>query len=340
MREAMFIKKNVEKWNRYQHQAPANADETADRFTTLIDDLSYAKTFYPKSKVTKWLNGLAATIYQTIYQNKKEKYSRIIEFWKYELPLLFKKYHRILLFTFIIFSIFAAIGAFSQKHNPEFIKGVLGKGYVNMTEKNIEKGDPFGVYRDENKFTMFVTIAVNNIRVAFITFIGGLTMGILTLWLMWKNGLMLGCFHQMFFEHNLGWQSIIVIWIHGTIEIMSIVIAATAGFMLAHGILFPGTYKRMESFRRAGRDAAKVLICLIPFFIVAAFLESYITYLMSSAFDKQENISLPIWAGGLILLFSFILMTWYFVIWPIILHRRGFYLKQDGIVSRLNLQNG
>ena len=71
MREAMFIKKNVEKWNSYQQTEAANPDETAERFTILIDDLSYAKTFYPKSKVTAWINGLAAGMYQQIYQNKK-----------------------------------------------------------------------------------------------------------------------------------------------------------------------------------------------------------------------------------------------------------------------------
>jgi len=91
MREAMFIKKNVEKWTRYQQEKPANPDETAERFTTLIDDLSYAKTYYPRSKATRWINGLAASIYQDIYRNKKEKLSRVFDFWKYELPLTFQK---------------------------------------------------------------------------------------------------------------------------------------------------------------------------------------------------------------------------------------------------------
>ena len=106
MREAMFIKKNAEKWKTYQHQETENPDETAERFITLIDDLSYAKTFYPRSKATRWINGIAATIYQSIYQNRKEKYSRIFQFWKFELPLLFKKYHRIFLFTAFIFILF------------------------------------------------------------------------------------------------------------------------------------------------------------------------------------------------------------------------------------------
>ena len=92
MREAMFIKKNAEKWKQYQHQQTENPDEIAERFVTLVDDLAYAKTFYPKSKVTRWINGIAANIYQSIYQNRKEKYTRIFNFWKFELPLLFKKF--------------------------------------------------------------------------------------------------------------------------------------------------------------------------------------------------------------------------------------------------------
>ena len=72
MREALFIKKNADKWTEYQNSPTDNPDEMADRFVTLIDDLSYAKTFYPKSKVTRWINGIAAGIYQNIYQNKKE----------------------------------------------------------------------------------------------------------------------------------------------------------------------------------------------------------------------------------------------------------------------------
>ncbi|MFZ1528086.1 MAG: stage II sporulation protein M [Ferruginibacter sp.] len=335
MREAMFIKKNADKWTTYQQQPAATPDETADRFITLIDDLSYAKTFYPKSKVTRWINGITASIYQDIYRNKREKFSRIFDFWKYELPLLFRKYHRTLLFTSFVFILFVCIGWFSSKSNPEFIRSILGDEYVEMTEDNISKGDPFGVYKDDNPFNMFIRIAFNNIRVSFITFLGGLTLGIFTFRLLWSNGLMLGCFQYMFFAHDLGIKSVLVIWIHGVIEISSIVIAGTAGFVLANGILFPGTFKRMESFRRGAKDAAKVLIALVPFFIVAAFLESYVTHLMSQTFDKQNNGGIPVWVSVLILSVSLALIVWYFIIWPVILGKRGYYIKEDGIVNRL-----
>lgn len=339
MREAMFIKKNADKWNEYQHSPTDNPDETAERFVTLIDDLSYAKTFYPKSKVTRWINGIAAGIYQSIYRNKKEKYSRIFRFWKFELPLLFKKYHRIFLFTAVLFTLFVAIGVFSSMYNENFVRGVLGDGYVDMTEENIAKGDPFGVYKDGNPFSMFVIIGFNNIGVAFKAFIGGFTLGLFTLMIMWTNGMILGAFQYMFFAKGLGIKSVLVIWIHGTLEISAIVIAATAGFILAHGILFPGTYRRMVSFKNGAKDAAKVLICLIPIFIVAAFFESYVTHLMSQTFDKANNPGLPVWASIIILAVSFIFIIWYFVIYPIRLHKKGYYIQPDGIITRLKQDN-
>lgn len=335
----MFIKKNAEKWKQYQHSPTDNPDETAERFITLIDDLSYAKTFYPKSKVTRWINGIAAGIYQSIYQNKKEKYSRIFQFWKFELPLLFKKYHGIFLFTTLSFLLFVGVGVFSSMYNEDFIRGVLGDGYVDMTEENISKGDPFGVYKDDNPFTMFVRIGFNNIRVAFLTFIGGFTLGYFTLKLMWSNGIMLGCFQYMFFAKGLGIKSVLVIWVHGTLEISAIVIAATAGYILANGILFPGTYSRMHSFRQGAKDAAKILICLIPIFILAAFFESYVTHLMSQTFDKEANAGMPVWASILILAGSLSFIVWYFIILPIRLHKKGYYIQSDGIINRLKQQD-
>lgn len=335
MREAMFIKKNVEKWESYQHEQAVSPDETADRFITLIDDLSYAKTFYPKSKVTRWINGLTASMYQNVYRNKRQKFSRLFEFWKFELPLLFRKYHPVFLFTVLLFCFFVFIGLYAAALNPEFIRSILGDNYVNHTEENIANGDPFGIYKDDNYFNMFVRIAFNNIKVAFITFLGGLSLGIFTFKILWDNGLMLGSFEYLFFEHGLGLQSILVIWIHGVIEISSIVIAGTAGFILARGFLFPGTYSRLESFRRAASDAAKIMICLVPFFIIAAFLESYVTHLMSTTFDASHSAGLPVWASIIILATSLFLIVWYFIIWPRKLHSKGYYIKKNGIVNRL-----
>lgn len=318
MREALFIKRNAEKWQQYQQQPSSDADEQAERFITLLDDLAYSRTFYPQSKVTRWINNIAASIYQKIYRNKKEKYTRLLTFWTQELPQVLYRNRLALLITFMFFALSMAMGIYSSANDDLFVKGILGEDYVSMTEENIEKGDPFGVYRDEDKFSMFIMIAANNIKVAFRAFLFGIFFGFGTLWILFYNGVMVGAFEYMFFAKGLGWQSVMVIWIHGTMEIASIIISGCAGLVMGAGILFPGTYSRAQSFKRGVKDALKIILAMVPFFITAALLESYVTYRMSDTFVSGQNAGagMPVWVGVLILAISFFIMFWYFVWYP------------------------
>lgn len=312
MREGRFIKKNIDKWKQYQYETATDPDEMAQQFTELVNDLGYSKTFYPQSKVTLYLNGLASKIYLGIYKNKREESSRIWRFWKTELPVTVRKYHRELLYAFLLFTSFALMAAFSTAQDQSFVRGVLGSDYVEMTEDNIARGDPFGVYKDKNKLEMFLTIALNNIKISFMVFVGGFLLSIGTVWMLFENGMMLGSFQTFFFLKDMGWQSVLVVWIHGTLEISAIIIAGGAGLIVGNSILFPGTHKRLHSLKRGAKDGLKLMIGLVPVFILAAFLEGFITRYST----MPKAISISILAGS----FSFII--WYFVIYPIQLQKR------------------
>lgn len=173
---------------------------------------------------------------------------------------------------------------------------------------------------------MWVQIAFNNIKVGFLMVAGGILVGLGTLYVFFQNGIMIGSFQYMFFAKGLGWQSVLVIWIHGTLEIAGMIIEACAGFVMARSILFPGTFTRWVSFKRGVKEAMKICVSLIPITILAAFLESYITRLSSNAFDKTTNTSLPVPISISILAVSFLFIIWYFVIYPIRLERR---IKKD-----------
>jgi uncharacterized membrane protein SpoIIM required for sporulation len=312
VREGLFIKKNIEKWKEYQYQETNDPDEMAQRFTELVNDLGYAKTFYPHSKVTQYLNGLSSRIYLNIYKNKREETSRIWRFWKTELPLTVRKYHLTILIAFLIFTGFAIMAAFSAAHDESFVRGVLGDGYVEMTEENIAKGDPFGVYKNESELNMFFYIALNNIYVSFRVFVMGFILGLGTIKEMFMNGVMIGSFQYYFFSKGLGLASVLVIWIHGTLEIASIILAGAAGLIVGNSILFPGTHKRLHSLRRGTKDGLKVMIGIVPILLVAAFLEGFVT----------RHTSMPQWMSASILLGSFSFIVWYFVIYPILLQKK------------------
>ncbi|MBE7169957.1 MAG: stage II sporulation protein M [Williamsia sp.] len=322
MREAQFLKQNADKWKQFEDevQQSNNPDVFADRFVELTDDLSYAKTFYPQSGVTRYLNGLALRFHQKIYTNKKEKTGRIWNFWQFELPYLFRQYHRPLLYSFLFFAAFTFFGALSAKYDESFLRLILSDEYVNMTNENIEKGDPFGVYKRQEPVSMFLMIAFNNIRVSFTTFIYGVFFSIGTVLLLMHNGMMLGAFEYYFFSKGLGLKSVLVVFLHGTLEISAIVIAGCAGLVMGNSILFPKTYTRWHSIIKGGRDGMKIVIGLVPIFLTAAFLESFVT--------RYTNMPLFLSASIVILSMSFI--VWYFIIYPVQLHKRIQAFRNSG----------
>ncbi|RZL37409.1 MAG: stage II sporulation protein M, partial [Pedobacter sp.] len=277
MREALFVKQNTEKWKRFDEMQLANPDELADRFTEITNDLAYSKTFYPNSKTTAYLNGLASKLHRSVYKNKKEKSNRFVYFWKAELPLLFLEHKKQVIYSLAFFLVSCAIGAISAKYDDTFIRLILGDGYVNMTNDNISKGDPFGVYKQANPFLMFMQIGANNIFVSLYTFVLGIIFSFGSIVSLFRNGIMLGSFQYFFFSKGLGIQSVLVIWIHGTLEISAIVLAGAAGLVLGNSMLFPKTFTRKASILKGAKDGLKMVLGLVPIFIVAAFLESFIT---------------------------------------------------------------
>ncbi len=316
MKEALFIKINKKDWVEIEKKLRADRpapDLLTEYFVRLTDDLSFVKTNFPNSNTHIYLNELASKVYQLIYKNKREPSNRFVRFWKYEFPQVMYESRKELLYSFIIFGVSVLIGVFSSYMNEDFVRLILGDAYVNMTLENIENEDPMAVYKDANKMNMLLGITINNIFVSFRVFAYGLLFSVGTAFVLVRNGIMLGSFQYFFHSKGLLLTSALTIWIHGAIEISSIVVAGAAGLVIGNSFMFPGTYTRLESFRRGAKRGLKIVIGLVPLFIVAGFLESYVTRLTE----------LPDFVKILIIATTFSGVVYYCVFCPIQLVRNG-----------------
>ena len=312
LREALFIKKNKERWESATVNPSTNPDEMAQEFTQLVDDLGYAKTFYPHSKVTKFLNTEASKRYLSIYHNRREESNRFVKLFKYDIPLAVVKHQVLILVCLVLYLLFFSLGFFSSVHDEHFVREMLGDEYVSMTQENIAKGNPFGVYGQEGSFVMWLYIMTNNIRVSFFYFLEGVIPFVFTGYSLVKEGLRLGAFEYMFATKGYGTLFVLTVMIHGTLELSAFIIAASAGMILGKSWLFPGTMKRLESLKIGAKEGAKIIIGLVPVFITAAFFESYVT----------RHYRMPIWLSIGILTASLTFVIGYFVVYPIRLSRR------------------
>lgn len=281
MRQGLFVKVNEDKWLGFEKKLTnierLSADELSEIYVHLTEDLAFARAKYPDTDLVVYLNGLTLKVHTLIYRNKPEKTNRFVRYWKYELPEVLHSSYKYLLYSLIIFSVGIAIGALSAANDQTFIRLILGDQYVNMTLENIEKGDSMAVYKQTSEGMMFFGITINNIRVSLLAFAMGIFFSIGTGYILFSNGIMVGAFHYLFFQNGLFDETIMTIWVHGTLELSAIVIAGGAGLVMGHSLLFPGTYPRGHSFRKGAKKGLKIVLSLVPFFIVAGFIESFIT---------------------------------------------------------------
>lgn len=281
MTEISFIRHNIDKWSAIEqtceHADTSEPDELAQAYEELTADLAFAQTHYPEARITSYLNDLALSIHVRLYRRQPNKWHDVWTFVRYEVPQAMWEGRHYLLASFIVFLVGTLIGVVSQANDPEFARIILGNDYVDMTMDNIKHGAPMAVYSGNPSIDMFLSITWNNVGVAMMCFASGL----LTFWgtgtMLIQNAVMVGSFQTFFIQQGLGYESALAIWLHGTLEMSAIIVGGGAGFMLGTGWLFPGTLKRKEAFQRSARLALRIVVGMVPIFVVAGFIEGFFT---------------------------------------------------------------
>ena len=326
MREVAFIKQNKEKWLGIEQiisgKIKKNPDDLASLYINLVNDLSFAQTYYPKSKITVYLNHLSSQIFQQIYKTKRIEKNRFLYFFKTEVPLLVYQYRRYMLYAFVFFILFTAIGFISTFYNKDFPRSLLGDDYVNMTIENIKKGNAVAVYASGSNWGTAFSIIFNNLMVGAKLYIWGIFGGIGSLYALLQNSIMLGAFQYFFQQQGALLESARGIWLHGVFEIFSIVIETMAGLILGASILFPKTLSRFNSFKIGFKDSFKIFLSTVPFTIVAGLIEGFVT---------RYALKMPLVLNLIIIFGTLSIVVYYYFIYSGIRYKK---LTHDSILPK------
>ncbi|MDQ1098663.1 MULTISPECIES: stage II sporulation protein M [Chryseobacterium] len=327
MREVYFIKQNKEKWlgieQVIQGKVKKNPDDLSSLYINLINDLSFAQTYYPKSNTTVYLNHLSSQIFQKIYKTRRVEQNRITYFFGTEVPLLVYRYRRYLLYAFLFFILFTLIGVISSIYDKDFVNIILGEGYVNETIENIKKGNAVGIYQTGSTWGSTTGIIFNNIGVGAKLYIYGIFAGIGTLYYLLSNSVMLGSFQYFFYDYGALKDSARGIWLHGVFEIFSMVVEAMCGLILGASILFPRTFSRFQSFKNGFRDSFKIFLSTIPFTVCAGIIEGYVT---------RHALEMPLFLNLIIIFGSLSIIGFYYFVYPAIVNKKINHQIHDAVL--------
>lgn len=324
MREVAFIAQNKQYWLNVEQiiagKKSVGPDELIDTYNKLLNDLSFSQTYYSKSKLVVYLNYLSAQLHLQVYEKRRFSLERVIDFFKFEVPLLSYQYRKFIYFAFALFFALVGIGVLSAIQDEPFVRFVMGDSYVDQTMENIANGNPVSIYKSGSDWGSFIGIAFNNLRVGAMMYFYGMIFGLGTFYILFQNSMMLGAFQTMFYLNDVLLKSMQGIWIHGSMEIFGMVIEAAMGFALAASFIFPQTYSRLASFKIGFKSTFKVYLSTVPFTIFAAFLEGYVT---------RFAIEMGAFAAFGIIFITLSFITYYYIVYPILLNRKVSFISQS-----------
>lgn len=123
----------------------------------------------------------------------------------------------------------------------------------------------------------------NNSAVSILAFALGFAFGIPTVLLLVYNTAVLGAMLWLFFDADLGWEFVAWLSIHGTTELLAILLAGAAGMHIGRSMAFPGNRSVLVAAETSGRRAATVMVGVVVMLAIAGLLEGYARQLLQPA---------------------------------------------------------
>lgn len=234
-------------------------------------DLSAVRGDSSSVQQSRYLNQLLGRAHNAVYSGQKKTVGRVAQFFWNEYPVIFRQYLRYTLVATGLFALGALAGMVMTLSNPDFMRDSLGPQMVATIEKHeMWTHSVVSAAPQESSFIM-----TNNMTVTFLTFAGGITAGLWTLFELFSNGMRLGLIGVACAMNQMSVKLWSFVAPHGVLELPAIFIAGGAGLRLAQALLFPGTLSRRDSLALGGNEAVRLLVGVIPMLVVAGTIEGF-----------------------------------------------------------------
>ncbi|UWZ84342.1 stage II sporulation protein M [Occallatibacter riparius] len=249
----------------------AELQELALLYRQVAADLSVLRQDTTARTYATHVNQLLARAHHIIYSGRKTSIAGLFRFLRDEYPRIFQNNLRYVAASLIISLACGALGLILTNTQPEFMRHFLGPRMIATMERHeMWTHSIVSVAPMETS-----AIMTNNLSVSFLTFAGGITFGLFTLFSLFNNGMMLGVIGAACHHYGMSLSLWSFVAAHGSLELPSIIIAGAAGLRLGHAMLFPAGYRWKDSVARGGIEATRLVSGIIPLLVIAGCLEGF-----------------------------------------------------------------
>jgi uncharacterized membrane protein SpoIIM required for sporulation/uncharacterized RDD family membrane protein YckC len=252
----------------------------AAQYREVAADLARARTYQVDMRVIEYLERVVSAGHNALYRSRGKERTPVGRYLLRDFPAAVVQSWPYVLAAFLLFMVPAIAGYVIIREQPELTEEIVSPVMVRRAEQAAARqaeGESYFEAGGEDRPIIAAMIMTNNIQVSFGAFVGGLTAGLLTSWLLVANGLMLGLGFGVFKNYDaLAYLTTFVAG-HGVLELTAIFISAGAGFRLAKALIAPGDRTRKDALVVEGRIAIHMMGAVVTMLAIAGAIEGLLS---------------------------------------------------------------
>jgi uncharacterized membrane protein SpoIIM required for sporulation len=278
-----FVRLRRPVWEKFEEQLAAKPsgmthaglEEMALSYRQVLHDHALSAARYPGTAVAQRLRSLAVEGTRRLVVGRSEAAGGLAWFFTRAFPRAFRRQLGLTGIALALFLLAAVWGLAITALRPGLGITFLGPQAVSgladgkLWTDSLVSTVPPAISSSQ--------IATNNISVALSAWSGGILAGIVPLYLVLLNGLLLGSILGLTMHYSMAGELLEFICAHGMLEISLILVTAGAGLGIGRAVLVAGDRPRSVALREAAREALTVLLGCVPWFVVLALVEVLIS---------------------------------------------------------------
>ena len=288
MNKRQFLKDRTGAWKRFEYllnRYSQNAGrkmrakevlEYSRLFRELSNDLATIRSRAWGEQLDSYVNSLVARGHNQFYSAPPGDIRKVARFLAYGFPILFRKHLPYMLAGTLLFFVPLIVTWVLVQNNPD-----IGRNVVPQVTLDAAKGmysyDPDKVQGQNNdsRASMGGFYVWHNTGIAFRCYVGGILMGVMTVYLLVFNGATIGTMAGYVIAGGNSKAFLSFVVSHGSFELTAICISGGAGLMLGNAILHPGQRTRQEALRVQGFESVKLAAGAAVMLSIAAMIEGF-----------------------------------------------------------------
>jgi uncharacterized membrane protein SpoIIM required for sporulation len=288
--------------------APGEIPGFAARYREVAADLARARTYGVDPRVIEYLERVVSAGHNALYRARGRGRTPLARYLLRDFPAAVVQSWAFVAVAFLLFAVPGVAGYTLIRDRPALAEEVFPPAMIGRAEQakaRQAEGVGYGQAEDEDRPVMAAWIISNNVLVSFLAFAGGLTAGILTGWVLFSNGLLIGLVLGLF--RNYGALDYLTTFVagHGVLELTAIFISAGAGFRLAKAMVAPGDLARADALVVEGRVAARMVGAVVTLLAIAGTIEGLL-----SASDAPRMLKYGVSGATVVLLGLYLASGW------------------------------